>query len=128
MRVMHYKLGGLSVVFLLMALVLPGVGASQEKSGSLLIESGRLDFIQYCSSCHGDDGKGVGPVTSALRTPPADLTEIRYRRNGSFPVEEVTKIIDGRKLVAAHGSRDMPVWGLRFGEKIVADSWHWLSI
>ena len=25
--------------------------------------------------------------------------------------------IDGRAMVAAHGSREMPVWGLRFGEK-----------
>jgi hypothetical protein len=25
--------------------------------------------------------------------------------------------IDGRAMAAAHGSRDMPVWGVRFGEK-----------
>ena len=33
-----------------------------------------------------------------------------------FPFGRVYEVIDGRKTVAAHGSRDMSVWGDRFKE------------
>ena len=73
---------------------------------------GRQFVERYCSACHGMDGKGHGPVASALRTPPADLTQISKRRGGKkFPVAEIAAYIDGRTEVRAHGSRDMPVWG-----------------
>jgi hypothetical protein len=52
-----------------------------------------------------------------LRTPPADLTRIAQRRGGHFPDADIAAQIDGRAMVAAHGSREMPVWGQRFGEK-----------
>jgi mono/diheme cytochrome c family protein len=68
-------------------------------------------FRSYCASCHGLDGKGNGPVSSALKTQPADLTTISRRNGGIFPVDRVSKIIAGDELVTAHGSREMPVWG-----------------
>jgi hypothetical protein len=52
-----------------------------------------------------------------LRPPPADLTRIAQRRRGHFPDAEVAAQIDGRSSTRAHGSREMPVWGYRFGEK-----------
>jgi mono/diheme cytochrome c family protein len=79
---------------------------------------GRQFYERYCSACHGPDGKGHGPVASALRTPPADLTQIAKRRGGEFPVAEIAAYIDGRSEVRAHGSRDMPVWGERFSEQV----------
>jgi hypothetical protein len=34
------------------------------------------------------------------------------RRNGDvFPTDAVTAYIDGRQLKAAHGDRQMPIWG-----------------
>ena len=63
-------------------------------------------------------GRGRGPVASALRTPPADLTQIAKRRGGAFPTAEIAAYIDGRAEVQAHGSRDMPVWGERFSEQV----------
>jgi mono/diheme cytochrome c family protein len=80
--------------------------------------AGQRFFERYCSACHGPDGKGHGPVASALRTPPADLTQIAKRRGGEFPVAEIAAYIDGRSEVQAHGSRDMPVWGERFSEPV----------
>jgi mono/diheme cytochrome c family protein len=68
-------------------------------------------YHAYCASCHGLDGKGNGPVASALNTPPADLTTIAQRNGGIFPLERVKKIISGDQIVSAHGSHDMPVWG-----------------
>ena len=38
------------------------------------------------------------------------------RRGGISPVAEIAAMIDGRTVVPAHGSREMPVWGERFGE------------
>jgi len=46
-----------------------------------------------------------------LRTKPADLTLLSENSEGVFPEWEVRDFIDGTKSVAAHGSREMPVWG-----------------
>jgi hypothetical protein len=43
------------------------------------------------------------------RTPP-DLTSFALRNGGVFPAERVRQVIAGTG-VAAHGDRDMPVWG-----------------
>ena len=68
-------------------------------------------FRAYCATCHGDDGKGNGPVASALNAKPSDLTTIASRNGGVFPAQRVGKIIAGDNLVLAHGSREMPIWG-----------------
>jgi mono/diheme cytochrome c family protein len=84
----------------------------------VLAELGAEAFPRYCGSCHGVRGEGDGPSADALRTRPADLTRIAARRGGSFPAGEIARTIDGRFAIAAHGSREMPVWGERFGETI----------
>jgi mono/diheme cytochrome c family protein len=68
-------------------------------------------FRAYCAPCHGDDGKGNGPVAPALSAKPTDLTTIASRNSGVFPSERVGKIIAGDDQVLAHGSREMPTWG-----------------
>ena len=103
------------------AIALCLVGASdpeQDKPSGVLIDAGRADFLRYCASCHGVDAHGKGPVAETLRTPPADLTRIAKRRGGKFPAGEIAAYIDGRTLVPAHGTREMPVWGRILGEKI----------
>jgi mono/diheme cytochrome c family protein len=74
---------------------------------------GRDLFEFYCASCHGRDGKGGGPVVSALKALPPDLTTIAARNNGSFPRARVEGFVTGAQEAPtpAHGSRDMPVWG-----------------
>jgi mono/diheme cytochrome c family protein len=73
--------------------------------------SGRTLFRQYCAACHGIDGKGNGPATSALKESPGDLTQLAKQNGGHFPEEKFTRVLEGEETVAAHGSRDMPVWG-----------------
>jgi mono/diheme cytochrome c family protein len=68
-------------------------------------------FRVYCASCHGTGGEGDGPVAPTLIQKPADLTRIAERNDGVFPKERVSAVIDGREEVAAHGPREMPVWG-----------------
>jgi mono/diheme cytochrome c family protein len=66
----------------------------------------------YCASCHGREGKGDGPVASALNRRPADLTIIAKRNGGRFPADRVERFVTGdREPTVAHGSAEMPVWG-----------------
>lgn len=74
--------------------------------------SGKSMFVSYCASCHGKDGKGAGPAAPALRKVPTDLTVLARKNSGKFPAVAVKNIIMGDPLAtAAHGSKDMPVWG-----------------
>jgi cytochrome c553 len=68
-------------------------------------------FHTYCAVCHGNDGTGAGPAAKALAKAPADLTKLSARNNGAFPEVRVRRYIEGLDEVAAHGSRDMPMWG-----------------
>ena len=74
-------------------------------------------YKRYCASCHGLEGRGDGPLAATLKVQPADLTRIAQRAGGRFDESEVMSKIDGRYLVAAHGPREMPVWGARFEEE-----------
>jgi mono/diheme cytochrome c family protein len=76
--------------------------------------SGKAMFMQYCAACHGQDGKGGGPAAAALKAAPADLTKLSVSNSGKFPETKVVRLIDGSDTLAAHGSRDMPVWGAVF--------------
>jgi len=73
--------------------------------------SGEQMFKTYCATCHGLDGKGTGPAAAALKKAPANLTELSERNSGKFPEMKVFSTIKGDSDVAAHGSKDMPVWG-----------------
>jgi mono/diheme cytochrome c family protein len=75
------------------------------------MKPGQLEFQVRCAACHGMEGLGDGPVGQLLKMPPPNLALISQRNGGSFPFERVFEIIDGRKEMAAHGTRDMPIWG-----------------
>lgn len=68
-------------------------------------------FHAYCASCHGSNGEGHGPAAAAMKTKVPDLTLLSQNRGGQFPDEYVRKTIMGDDSIAAHGSREMPVWG-----------------
>jgi len=70
-------------------------------------------FRTYCANCHGTAGRGDGAMAGQLRRLPPDLTSFAVRNGGVFPAERVRQVIDGTG-VAAHGDREMPVWGAVF--------------
>jgi mono/diheme cytochrome c family protein len=73
------------------------------------------EFRNSCASCHGDDGKGGGFLTTLYEDiKPGDITLLAKMNRGVFPFNQVFDVIDGRDDVAAHGSREMPVWGDRY--------------
>jgi len=76
--------------------------------------SGKQMYLQYCSSCHGKDGKGDGAVSRDLKVRVPDLTGLAKKHKGVYPLDDVMATIDGRRLVRGHGDRNMPVWGESF--------------
>jgi mono/diheme cytochrome c family protein len=84
----------------------------------MLVEVGAELYKSYCASCHGVVARGGGPAAPALITPPTDLTRIAAQNGGVFPESSVVKAIDGRFDLPAHGSREMPVWGIALAEEI----------
>jgi mono/diheme cytochrome c family protein len=95
----------------LMLTAMCGHGAvAQDVSGY----SGAELYKRFCASCHGIAGHGDGPVAAALKSEVPDLTFLVRHEGLPFPAEQVRRIIDGRKIYAAHGVRSMPVWGREF--------------
>lgn len=76
--------------------------------------SGSEMYKTYCAVCHGTDGKGKGPAAEALKVPPSDLTVLAQKNGGKYPALRVAAIIRGEEVLAAHGSKEMPVWGHLF--------------
>jgi mono/diheme cytochrome c family protein len=73
--------------------------------------SGAQMFKEYCAVCHGPRGKGDGPVATALKVPPPDLTTLARRHDGKFPDDYVSNVLKNGVQNPAHGSGEMPVWG-----------------
>jgi mono/diheme cytochrome c family protein len=63
-------------------------------------------YRSYCLVCHGEDGKGGGPLAIKLNLDPADLSSEQYQTK---TVEDLAAVIGGywRKK-----DSDMPKWGL----------------
>ena len=92
----------------------PQLSGTTQQMPALGLESltGRDSFEFYCASCHGQTGKGDGPVASALKQRPGDLTTLARRNDGLFPSDRVLAVVTGKgRPMPAHGSSDMPVWG-----------------
>ena len=75
---------------------------------------GQEEYRMHCAACHGLDGRGDGPIGQILKTPAPNLAMITERNGGKFPVEKIYAIIEGSSVIAAHGTRDMPLWGERY--------------
>src|SRR5437868_7132354 len=73
--------------------------------------SGKDLYGKFCASCHGETGRGDGPVSKSIAVEVPDLTLLARRQGGTFQRDRVEKIIDGRYILGAHGTRTMPVWG-----------------
>jgi mono/diheme cytochrome c family protein len=91
------------------------------------IDQGQKLYMQYCASCHGKDGKGNGPVAGYLKIKVPDLTLLKQQNKGTYRVDDVMSAIDGRRVVRAHGDRQMPVWGEVFREEVAKEKYKELT-
>jgi mono/diheme cytochrome c family protein len=71
-------------------------------------------YKAYCAACHGQSGKGDGPLARNMKKRPPDLTLLARQNGGLFPSALAYKIIDGRQVTPGHGGPDMPTWGTVF--------------
>ncbi|HEY8715830.1 MAG TPA: cytochrome c [Candidatus Acidoferrum sp.] len=116
---------GLIILWLAALLVSGGGSAGQQTKdrkgtgaasvhGKVDSASGKLTFEKHCAACHGETGKGDGPVAKVLKPSPTDLTALAKNNKGKFPEGFVAAALKFGRNLSAHGSQDMPVWGERF--------------
>ena len=63
-------ISGLFIFFLL---------ALRTTVGGRETEAGKEPYIQYCASCHGEDGRGDGPVSAYLKIKVPDLSLLKKK-------------------------------------------------
>lgn len=131
-KLMKHVSGLLSVLALALALWWPGHAAQATEAGVTAAAaeetetdmtydpespmekgkiSGAYQYYRLCAVCHGEEGRGDGPMSRMLKRPPANLTQLARNNGGHFPFLRVLAAIDGRNTVEVHGNREMPVWG-----------------
>lgn len=52
-------------------------------------------YEAYCVTCHGDGGRGDGPLATDLKVAPSDLTILAQNNGGVFPYSDVMAQIYG---------------------------------
>jgi mono/diheme cytochrome c family protein len=117
------RIGSSALLFVVLMCFAAYTNFAQEQSkeikkapiGLTKASSGSEMFNSYCAACHGKDGKGNGPAATALKNPPANLTQLSKKNGGKFPADHVTTILRSG-VAGAHGSTDMPVWGPLFSK------------
>jgi mono/diheme cytochrome c family protein len=112
----------------LAAAMAAGIGYAEQSTNKVVIpvskapaDNGKQMYRSYCASCHGDYGKGNGPVAPALKQPPTDLTMLSKNNGGKFPSEHVAAVLEFGADTMAHGNSSMPVWGPILGKMDPAD-------
>ena len=112
---------GIAATAAIAALILmPAAGTAQEatvKKAPVVqsnAQSGKQMFTDYCAPCHGKDGTGNGPAASAMNKTPANLAMLAKNNGGKYPAAHVAAVLTFGDEKAAHGSKEMPVWGQLF--------------
>ena len=95
-------------------LLAAGTPLRAQESDPAVLERGKRLFEANCAACHGKTGLGDGPLAGMLTVAPGNLQEIALNNGGNFPFLRIVNMIDGRGEVAAHGPREMPIWGETF--------------
>jgi mono/diheme cytochrome c family protein len=110
---MNSKLIG---VLMVSAMAATMAHAQQSGLAAQNFDRGKYEYEAHCAVCHGLSGKADGPFAQQLKsgTVVPNLTELSRRNNGMFSFMRVYQIIDGTQSMAAHGPREMPVWGPRY--------------
>ncbi len=101
-------------IFACSALLLVGAGATRAQNQA----EGKKLYLTYCSSCHGDSGKGDGPAAQSLPVKPANHTDgsVMNQLSDKFLLDIISK---GGSAVGK--SAMMPAWGGQLKESQLRD-------
>jgi mono/diheme cytochrome c family protein len=107
---MNWRWPGWIVIVVFAAI--PGGARGQDAA------EGKVLYMSYCSTCHGEQGKGDGVAARSLPVKPADHTNaaVMGQLSDSYLAEIITK---GGSAVKKSGF--MPAWGSSLTPKQVAD-------
>lgn len=89
-------------------LVLAGAALPQQPTREDY-NSGAFLYRAYCASCHGESGRGDGPVADIGPRPP-DLTRLAQKAGGTFPRDDVRAVLSETRRVPGHAVPAMPNW------------------
>lgn len=110
---MSKRIPTLVMFWLALSFVLASAQNSDQQPPPVRPVEGANIFQDFCASCHGQDGRGNGPVSRDLRPAVPDLTKLSRRNGGQFPASRVRSklMFGGDQGLPAHGSKTMPIWG-----------------
>jgi len=90
---------------------------TSKEFGQASIDRGKVIYKEYCSQCHGAEGKGDGPAASGLNPKPAIHANIAFDQ---LPMDYLYNVVNhGGRSVGK--SPSMPYWSLTIGQQGVAD-------
>ena len=77
--------------------------------------AGKMTYTMFCSSCHGDSGKGDGPVGAVLNPPPRDLSKGDFKfdtdGDGKAGTDQDLMSVITNGAAKYGGSAQMAPWG-----------------
>jgi cytochrome c oxidase cbb3-type subunit 3 len=102
------RYGFIAAILLPTLALFPSAGSAAGATAEQQMKEGMRLFTSYCVVCHGETGKGNGPLAHKLKPPPVDLADYEHMRKRSD--KDLYRIIEGRER---HGQHivGMPEWG-----------------
>lgn len=92
-------------------MLLAAAAPADEERGPNPDHEGYALYQRLCAECHGVRADGKGVRAPVLHPPPPDLRHLAASRGAPLRLDELTRVIDGRRTIRAHGEGPMPVWG-----------------
>jgi len=91
---------------------------ADERVGNLSYSEaqGKHVFDQYCTTCHGDEGRGDGQNASNLNPPPPDMTTSKNARDAAYLRRVITQ-----GSAATGRSPLSPPWGRSLSAQQIDD-------
>lgn len=107
-----------SILFVSLVFTDPGYCQKPPKKTPELLSQGKAIYEKACIYCHGPNGDGKGPLSTNLKTPPADFTKPfgQWKNTKGDPkkiFETIANGVPGTAMAKFHYS-DEERWALAY--------------